>query len=201
MSNKIGILGGTFDPIHNGHLWFAESARENFNLEKVIFIPNKIPPHRDIPFASERDRYEMILLAIIDIPYFEVSDIEIKRDGKSYLIDTLEEIRNMYKNKELFLLVGSDAFSQFLSWKEPERIIKLCNLIIGKRGEEIFNINLERFIKKNKDKIFFFNFPYLPISAQEIRERIKMGKSIKYLVPSLVERYIYKKGLYCYTDL
>ncbi|MCX7845297.1 MAG: nicotinic acid mononucleotide adenylyltransferase, partial [Dictyoglomaceae bacterium] len=89
-----------------------------------------------------------------------------------------------------------DAFSQFLYWKDPEKIISLCSLIVGKRGKEKFDVNLQDFVKKYKDKIFFLDFPYLPISAQEIRERIKKGKSIKNLVPSLVETYIYKKGLY-----
>ncbi|MCX7845799.1 MAG: nicotinate (nicotinamide) nucleotide adenylyltransferase, partial [Dictyoglomaceae bacterium] len=125
MSNKIGILGGTFDPIHNGHLWFAECAKENFSLEKIIFIPNKIPPHRNVPIASEKERYEMVLLATINIPYFEVSDIEIKRKGISYIVDTIEEMKNIYKDKELFLLLGRDAFSQFLYWKDPEKIISL----------------------------------------------------------------------------
>ncbi|MEN2984708.1 MAG: nicotinate-nucleotide adenylyltransferase [Dictyoglomaceae bacterium] len=196
MSNKIGILGGTFDPIHNGHLWFAESAKENFNLEKIIFIPNKIPPHRNIPLASEIERYEMVLLATINVSYFEVSDIEIKREGRSYIVDTLEEIKNLYRDKEIFLLLGSDAFSQFLSWKNPEKVINLCRLIVGKRGEENFNMDLEDFIEKHKEKILFFDFPYFPISAQEIRERIRMGRSIRYLVPPLVEKYIYKKRLY-----
>lgn len=195
MSNKIGILGGTFDPIHNGHLWFAESAKESFNLEKIIFIPNKIPPHRNNPIASEKERYEMVLLATIDIPYFEVSDIEIRREGISYIIDTIEEIKNIYK-EELFLLLGSDAFSQFLTWKDPEKIIEFCNLIVGRRGEENFNLDLEDFINKYREKIFFLDFPYFPISAQEIRERIKNGKSIKNLVPPLVEKYIYKRRLY-----
>ncbi|MCS7202197.1 MAG: nicotinate-nucleotide adenylyltransferase [Dictyoglomus sp.] len=196
MSNKIGILGGTFDPIHNGHLWFAESAKENFNLEKIIFIPNKIPPHRNIPLASEIERYEMVLLATINVSYFEVSDIEIRREGRSYIVDTLEEIKNLYRDKEIFLLLGSDAFSQFLSWKNPEKVINLCRLIVGKRGEENFNMDLEDFIEKYKEKILFFDFPYFPISAQEIRERIRMGRSIRYLVPPLVEEYIYKKRLY-----
>jgi nicotinate-nucleotide adenylyltransferase len=196
MSGKIGILGGTFDPIHYGHLWFAESARISFSLEKVIFIPNKIPPHRNLPIAGEKERYEMTLLATINNPNFDVSDIEIKRKGISYIKDTLEEIKNIYEDKEIFLLIGGDAFSQFLTWKDPEGIIKICNLIIGKRGENIFSNELSNFIEKYKNKIFFLNFNHFPISAKEIRERIKKGESIKYLVPELVEIYIRKKNLY-----
>ncbi|MGB9858174.1 MAG: nicotinate-nucleotide adenylyltransferase [Dictyoglomaceae bacterium] len=196
MKNRIGILGGTFDPIHNGHLWFAESARENFFLEKVIFIPNKIPPHRDIPYAGEKERYEMVLLAISDNPYFDVWDIEIKREGKSYIVETLEEAQKIYKDKEIYLLLGIDAFNNILSWKDPERIVELSNLIVGNRGEKIFTKELEEFIKKFSKRIFFHDFPFFPISAQEIRERIQRGESIKYLVPSLVEMYIYKNKLY-----
>lgn len=196
MSNRIGILGGTFDPIHNGHLWFAESVREKFLLDKILFIPNKIPPHRDMPFATEIERYEMLLLATVDVPYFEVLDIEIKRQGKSFVVDTLEEVKKIYEGKELFLLLGMDAFSKFLSWKNPEKIIGLSNLIVGNRGEKIIDRDLEEFIEKHKNRIFFYDFHYLPISAQEIREKIQRGESIKYLVPPLVEKYIYKKELY-----
>ncbi|PMQ02369.1 MAG: nicotinic acid mononucleotide adenylyltransferase [Dictyoglomus sp. NZ13-RE01] len=195
MRDKIGIFGGTFDPIHNGHLWFAESVRVAFCLKKVIFIPNKIPPHRNIPSAGEKERYEMVLLAINDNPHFEVWDIEIKREGISYMVDTLEEIKKILQ-EDIYLLLGLDAFIYILSWKEPQKILDLAKIIVGSRGFYEFSDDLRLFIEKNKTNIIMFNFPYFPLSSSDIREKIKRGESIKYLVPSSVEEYIHKHNLY-----
>lgn len=194
---RIGVLGGTFDPIHFGHLWFAEYARERFNLAKVFFVPNKIPPHREPPKATSKQRYEMALLATLSNPYFEVLPIELEREGISYMVDTLEDLSTYFNTDDLFLLIGKDAFKDFLSWKEPHRIIEMVKIIVGSREAENFLPELKKFIKDFEDRIFFLEFPFFPISSKEIRERIKRGLSIRYLVPDLVEEYIIKNGIYC----
>ncbi|HOJ92300.1 MAG TPA: nicotinate-nucleotide adenylyltransferase [Dictyoglomaceae bacterium] len=193
---KLGILGGTFDPIHYGHLWFAEFARESFSLDKVFLIPNKMPPHRDVPNASPKQRYEMTLLAAIDNPYLEVLPIELEREGLSYTIDTLRELKKIYPNDELYLLLGKDAFCDFLKWKSPYEILEVAKIIVGNRKEGDLNDSIKSFLEEYGNKIFFLDFPYFPISAREIRERVENGLSIKYLVPKLVEEYIIKNRLY-----
>ncbi|ACI18343.1 nicotinate-nucleotide adenylyltransferase [Dictyoglomus thermophilum] len=193
---KIGILGGTFDPIHYGHLWFAEYARERFKLDKVFFIPNKIPPHRETPLATSKQRYEMVLLATLSNPCFEVLPIELEREGISYMVDTIRDLSSCFSFDELYLLLGNDAFRDFLKWKEPYKIIEKASIIVGSRGIEDYSSDLKNFIKNFENKIFFLDFPYYPISAKEIRERVKRGLSIKYLVPESVEDYIIKNGIY-----
>lgn len=193
---RIGIFGGTFDPIHLGHLWFAEYAREKFDLNKVFFIPNKNPPHRETPKATSKQRYEMVLLATLNNPYFEVLPIELEREGISYMVDTVRDLSSYFIEDELFLLIGKDAFKDFLSWKDPYHIVEKTKIIIGSRGYEEFSEELQYFIKSFESRIFFLDFPFYPISAKEIRERVKNGLSIKYLVPDLVEEYIIKNGIY-----
>ncbi|MGB9768448.1 MULTISPECIES: nicotinate-nucleotide adenylyltransferase [Dictyoglomus] len=197
---KIGILGGTFDPIHYGHLWFAEYAREKFKLDKVFFIPNRVPPHREIPIATSKQRYEMVLLATLNNPYFEVLPIELEREGVSYMVDTIRDLSTYFSNAELYLLLGNDAFRDFLKWKDPYKIVEKVSIIIGSRGEEYYTNDLKDFIKTFENKIFFLDFPYYPISAKEIRDRVKKGLSIKYLVPENVEEYIIKNSVYCEED-
>jgi len=193
---RIGIFGGTFDPIHFGHLWFAEYTREKFNLNKIFFIPNKNPPHREAPKATSKQRYEMVLLATLDNPYFEVLPIELEREGISYMVDTVKDLSSYFVEDELFLLIGKDAFKDFLSWKDPYQIIEKTKIIIGSRGYQEFTKELQHFIKTFENRFFFLEFPFYPISAKEIRERVKKGFSIKYLVPPLVEEYIIKNGIY-----
>ncbi|ACK42556.1 MULTISPECIES: nicotinate-nucleotide adenylyltransferase [Dictyoglomus] len=197
---KIGILGGTFDPIHYGHLWFAEYAREKFKLDKVFFIPNRVPSHREIPIATSKQRYEMVLLATLNNPYFEVLPIELEREGVSYMVDTIRDLSTYFSNAELYLLLGNDAFRDFLKWKDPYKIVEKVSIIVGSRGEEYYTNDLKDFIKTFENKIFFLDFPYYPISAKEIRDRVKKGLSIKYLVPENVEEYIIKNSVYCEED-
>ncbi len=197
---KIGILGGTFDPIHYGHLWFAEYAREKFKLDKVFFIPNRVPPHRETPVATSKQRYEMVLLATLSNPYFEVLPIELEREGISYMVDTIRDLSTYFSNAELYLLLGNDAFRDFLKWKDPYKIVEKVSIIVGSRGEEHYTNDLKDFINAFENKIFFLDFPYYPISAKEIRDRVKKGLSIKYLVPDSVEEYILKNSVYCEED-
>ncbi len=183
---RIGILGGVFDPIHLGHLFLAEQAREQLALAKVIFIPSFISPHKK-EVVSPYKRYKMLYLAISKNPFFEISLLEIKRKGVSYSIDTIEEIRKKYKEDEFFFILGSDSWYQFSSWKDNNKLLKLVRIaVMERRG---FPIKKNRTISNIQGEV-------LPISSSQIRERTKQNKSICYLVPENVRRYILKKGLY-----
>lgn len=191
---NIGLLGGTFNPIHNGHLINAEIIKENFNLDKVLFIPSKYPVHKNLEGnVSSEDRYNMIKIAINDNKDFEASRIEIDREGESYFIITIKQLLNIYKDSELYLIIGSDAFSEITIWKESEEILKIVSFIIMRRpGHELINSKLIKMAKDAK----FANNPLIEISSSEIRKNIKNNKSIRYLVPGNVEEYIIKKELY-----
>lgn len=193
--SKIGVFGGAFDPLHIGHLIIAERSIEEFKLQKIIFIPTNIPPHKPPPLASALDRLELVKIAVQDKPYFEVSDMEIKRKGVSYWINTLRELKKGYPKDEIFTLIGMDEAIYFMNWKEPEEILKLSRFIIITRPEsrgEVTSPLHEKadFIELNLD-----------ISSTEIREHIRNGKSIKHLVPEEVEVYIKRKKLYKTYDL
>jgi len=191
---KIGLLGGTFNPIHNGHLGNAEIIKENFNLDKVLFIPSKYPVHKNLEGnVSSEDRYNMVKLAINDNKYFEASRIEIDREGESYFIITIKQLLDIYKDSELYLIIGADAFNEINIWKESKEILKTVSFIIMRRsGHESINRKL---IKMAKD-VKFANNPLIEISSSEIRKNIRNNKSIKYLIPGKVEEYIIKKELY-----
>jgi nicotinate-nucleotide adenylyltransferase len=190
---RLGILGGTFDPIHSGHLILAEQLKEELNLEKVIFIPSANPPHKENHrVSSSKDRLKMVKIAIRDNPDFLISDIELKRKGKSYTIDTLTRFLKLYKDSELFFLLGSDAIDELPTWKEPDKIFQKVNVVIALRPgfDRIDPEN--RFVKKS----LVVSINGLNISSTQIRERVRTGKSIRYLVPPEVEKFIRTKKLY-----
>ncbi|MCK4777555.1 MAG: nicotinate-nucleotide adenylyltransferase [Actinomycetia bacterium] len=200
----IGIMGGTFNPIHLGHLVTAEEAFYQFNLDRVIFIPTGIPPHKkDEEIALPEDRYLMTVIATASNPHFEVSRIEIDRKGPSYTIDTVYEIHERYgEDTEIYFVTGADAIFEILTWKDTEQIYSLCRFIAATRP----GYSLKRFQehhllpeKKNeniKPKVSFMEIPALAISSTDIRRRIKEVKPIGYLVPEGVENYINKRKLY-----
>lgn len=190
MMKRIGILGGTFNPIHIGHLAIAQTAQEKFNLDKVIFVPSYRPPHRNIvKLASAEERFHMVRLGTKSNPLFEVSDFEIKRRGKSYSIDTVEHFRKVYyKGAKLFFIIGTDNFAELPTWKQINDILKIVSFIVVNRpGHKI---------RSSKIRHHLVNMPGMDISASHIRRRISQGKSIKYLVPESVFRYIKRKKLY-----
>ena len=205
----IGIYGGSFDPIHIGHLRLAEDVREFFKLRQVIFVPAYISPFKEGSVASAEDRKNMVLLSIKGNPYFSLSEIELKRKGKSYTIDTIRYFKKQYNH--LFFIVGTDAFLSLHKWKNYEELVNLTNFIILLRGENSFN-EVEKYVKdkfpqkkllKNLDKNFLedtcfyvFENRKIDVSSTEIRKRIKEGKSIKYLLLPEVEEYIKKNRLY-----
>ncbi len=190
---NIGILGGAFNPPHIGHLVVAESVREHLRLDKVFFVPTADPPHRiDVGRATAAARLEMTRLAVQGNSTFEVSDIEVQRPGKSYSIDTLTAFESFYPKARLFLLIGSDNLAEFHTWKSPREIIARCELVIFPRSGFAMGEIKSEFAKAAQ----VVNAPHIGVSASEIRRRVKRGLSIRYLVPSAVEDYIMKHGLY-----
>jgi|YNPMSStandDraft_2_1061718.scaffolds.fasta_scaffold00033_20 nicotinate-nucleotide adenylyltransferase len=189
---KIGLFGGSFDPIHNGHLITAMYLLETYELNKIIFIPCYISPHKlDKKYAPEEYRLNMILAAIKGIDFFEASDIEIKKKEISYTIDTLQELKKIYLNDDLYLIIGYDNLLVFDKWKDPDEIFKLAKVIALRRISSFQEANHEYF-----KKAIIANAPIIQISSSEIRERIKNGKTIKFLVPDSVADYIKANKLY-----
>ncbi|MBC7194776.1 MAG: nicotinate-nucleotide adenylyltransferase [Caldisericia bacterium] len=202
----IGIMGGSFNPIHIGHLVVAEEARVKYNLKKVIFIPVGIPGYKkSTKLLDPERRFVMTLLATISNPYFFVSRIEIDRKGKCYTYDTIKELREIYNydDYDLYFITGADAVLSILTWKNPKELLKMCYFIAATRpGYSLKRLNekLSKIGDCCKDRVFPLQVPALSISSTLIRERIKNGYTIKYLVPKEVEDYIYKNNLYIEED-
>ena len=198
---RIGIMGGTFNPIHKGHLALAKSAMEEFVLAKVIFIPAGMPPHKKPGEVIDKEhRYNMVKLAIKQIPKFSISRIEVDRKGISYAVDTFNELKKIYGEKtKLFYIMGLDSINEILEWRKPLELFKLCEFIVSTRpGSRIRTFKrLVKFppLQKEVDKIHLMELKE-NISASEIRERLKSGKSVKGLLPRVVENYIKRNRLY-----
>ena len=186
--NKIGLFGGTFDPVHTGHLIIAQSVRENLDIDTIIFIPSARPPHKnsDIMFTPE-ERYGMLSAAIEGNPHFRISDIETKRKGPSYTIDTIREITSAAApDTEICFIVGRDNLIEISSWKEPHSIIRECRICATDRpGHE--NDIIPEWLKSAVKTV---STPLIEISSSEIRARLREGKSIRYLVPDSVFEFI-----------
>jgi len=189
--SKIGIFGGTFDPIHNGHLITAQSVKEIRNLEKIIFIPAYISPHKQNAEASSaQHRLNMLKIALDDIPFFEYSDFEIKQHTISYSIDTLRELKKSYD--EIDLIIGYDNIFQFHTWKDPDEIFKLANVVVLKRKSS----HPIDYVDKYVESAHFVETRGIEISATDIRNRVNADLPIYYLVPEKVLEYINKHKLY-----
>lgn len=197
---KIGILGGTFDPIHNAHLAIAEEAKNYLALSEVLFIPVGHPWMKThIEISSSRDRIEMVRLAIEGKPYFKLSVVEIERGGPSYTVDTLTELKTQYGNaSELYFIIGWDNLMQLPRWKKPEKIIEMCTLIVFPRPGILYPDleSIEEKIPGLSEKTILLGKPEINISATEIRERVARKQSISHMVPEKVAEYIREKGLY-----
>lgn len=198
---KIGISGGTFNPIHNGHLIVAEMVREEFGLEEVLFIPSGMPPHKDLKDVAEAEhRLNMVQQAVKNNPYFFESRVEVERGGYTYTIDTVKNLREVYGNDtRLYYIIGADVLGDLLTWRNYQEVFKLCGFIAVMRpgnDTEGFNRQMEYLKDTFGAVIHFINTPLIEISSTNIRNRVKEGKSIKYLVPEAVENYIKEKGLY-----
>lgn len=200
---RLGIMGGTFNPIHYGHLVTAEESYYEFSLDIVIFMPSGHPPHKkDGEIAQAEDRYLMTVIATASNPHFFVSRLEIERPGPSYAIDTLRELHQIYgEDIEYFFITGADAILEILTWKDSEKIYEMCSFIAATRPgyslEKFKELSLTSPGKNSKlPKVHFLEVPALAISSTDIRRRVKEGGPIRYLVPDEVANYIYKNGLY-----
>lgn len=198
---RIGLMGGSFNPIHHGHLVLAESARIEFSLAKVFFIPTGKPgyPVKEIPISPDH-RYNMTLLAIESNPYFFVSRIETDRKEPCFTVDTLALFFKEFPkpNYELFFITGADSVLDILTWKNPQEVLSFANFIAGTRPNYSFSDFFDKLsdLPNAKDQIHLIESPSLDISSSQIRANIRAGKSIRYLVPYEVESYIYKHKLY-----
>ena len=193
---RIGIMGGTFDPIHYGHLVTAEIARSKFALDTVVFVPSGHPPHKQSLPGHAEQRLMMTLLATVANPYFQISRSEVDRIGPSYTYDTLNEFSEIFvPASKFYFITGADAVLEMLTWHNAEKLIDLCSFIAATRpGYHLTDVRQlpDNFLKK----IEMMQVPALSISSTDIRRRIRAGEPIKYLLPESVETYIYKQGLY-----
>ena len=193
---KTGLFGGTFNPVHNGHVNLVKNFKEELKLDRVLVIPTAVPPHKEAEcLVSSEDRLEMCRLAFEDIA--EVSDVEIVRGGRSYTVETLEELKKIYTDDEFYFLVGSDMLLSFKRWYRWEDILSMCTLCATDRDSEKTCLEAD---DELFGKIIFCDFPKTVISSSEVREKIFSGKSISESVPHEVEKYIREKGLYNVCD-
>lgn len=196
---KVGIMGGSFDPIHLGHLVVANEVLNIYNLDEIIFVPSGNPPHKNGLKAESFHRLLMVNMAVLSNGKFSVSDFEIKSLEKSYTLNTLREFRKLYDDSELYFITGTDAVIDLPNWYEPEEILKLCRFIaVSRPGMSIEEVNdkINEIQKKFGGNIELLQVPMLQISSTNLRERFKMGVSAKYLLPESVEQYIIKNELY-----
>jgi len=198
---KIGICGGTFDPIHMGHLAIAELVRCEFDLDKVLFVPSGKPPHKDLRLVTDPiDRLDMVKCAVSTNSYFEASAIEVERDGYTYAIDTLNELHKMYSQETTFYyIIGADVVMDLLTWKRAPEVFLLTKFIAVKRTgflDEEFNDQIKSLELKFDIDIITYEAPLIEVSSTFIRDRIRRNKSVKYLVNECVEEYIKKNNLY-----
>jgi nicotinate-nucleotide adenylyltransferase len=197
---NIGVLGGTFDPIHSGHLIMAEEARVRLDLARVIFVPASQPQLKnDAPLAPTAQRVEMVRLAVRGSPYFKLSTVEVERAGPSYSVDTVGTLQQQLgKEAQIFFIVGWDSLAALPRWKEPARIIKLCQLVaVNRPGFQRPNLAaLEASIPGISARVVWLDIAPVDISSSEIRDRLAKGLSVHGLVPEAVESYIRRKKLY-----
>lgn len=195
---KIGVIGGTFNPIHLAHLYIAYEAKEQLSLDKVIFMPVGSPPHKNTKNILEASlRYNMVKMAIECYEGFEVSDYEIKKQGYSYTYETLEYLKG--NNCKLFFITGADCLMNIESWKEPERIFSLCKFVVFNRpgyNKEILKEQKNKIEQKYKTIVSFLDIMNLEISSSMIRERIKVKKKVDFFLPKEVLDFVKINGLY-----
>ena len=202
-AERIGILGGTFDPIHIGHLSIAEQARDQYQLDRVLLIPSGhsyFKDNRSKKVQPAQVRLEMTKIAAGSYKPFEVSDIEVNRPGNTYSFETLEELKTQNPESELFFIVGADTICSMRTWREPQRIFDVCTVLAAMREDQVdpeeFKKETEALERDFGARIYPVSIPNIGISSTQIRERAAFGKSVHYLVPDALESYIIETGIY-----
>ncbi len=215
---KIGIFGGTFNPVHFGHLRAAEEVREKLNLDRILFIPSKNPPLKTKGIAAAKHRYEMLRIALLDNHYFELSDIEFRLKGKSYSVKTIEALKKFNPENKIFMILGIDTFLEIPKWWHPEKLVRLIDFIVISRPNfKFLDLQTSPYIKIKKNflieldlakidsyktelvtgvEIILLRVTPIGISSTEIRNFLKYGKSVKYLLPPEVKSYIIANKIY-----
>lgn len=203
---KLGVMGGTFNPIHHGHLVAAEEAFVQFGLDKVVFMPTGWPPHKteDEVIAAE-DRYLMTVIATAPNPDFSVSRLEVDRPGPSYSVDTIRALRDRHGNAgQIYFITGADAVWEILTWRQPEELAQMCSFIAATRPgynlDKLKETQIDESSSVSVPKVHFMEVPALAISSTDIRRRVREGRPIRYLVPEGVANYIRKNHFYIGVD-
>jgi nicotinate-nucleotide adenylyltransferase len=188
---RLGLYGGRFDPIHLGHLLVAEAAREALALDEIQFIPSREPPHKAVAAPAEH-RHAMTLLAVTSHPAFHVSTAELRREGPSYTVDTVEGVRRARPQDELFYLVGTDAYAEIHTWHRPRDLLEQVRMVVLPRP----GYTLATLAAEWLEQATLLKTPLWEISSTDVRARLAAGKSVRYLLPGAVAAYIAKEGLY-----
>ncbi len=198
---RIGVMGGTFDPIHLGHLVTAEAVRHRFGLQQVVFVPTGRPPHKEgSAVSSAEHRYVMTFLAVVSNPQFSVSRVEIDRPGYSYTYDTMLSLGEVYgPDCELYFITGADVMRDIHTWHRADELMTLCHFVAASRpgyglNDYMAQIDIERI--RQRGHIHLLEVPAMAISSTDLRRRVRGAEPIRYLVPEAVENYIYEHGLY-----
>jgi nicotinate-nucleotide adenylyltransferase len=195
---RLGVLGGTFDPPHYGHLALAETARVQLGLARVLFVPAGDPPHKPgYPLSPAVHRAAMVTAAIADNPAFVLSRVDLDRPGPHYTVDMLALLRGMFAGAEFYFLMGGDSLAEFLTWRDPAGIVRQAVLVVMERPGWTADIPvLEREIPGIRERLVWLDAPRLDLSATDLRRRVREGLPIRYLVPPAVEAYIREHRLY-----
>ncbi len=193
--SRIGIFGGSFNPIHNGHIYIAEKVKEKLFLDSIIFIPTGVAPHKDnCDFADKYHRYNMVKIAVDG--KFDISDIEIKTDKICYTVDTMAKVKEIYKNDEIFYIIGADSLKNFMKWKEPLKLFEMLNIVVVDReGVDIDKI-ADEYREQYDAKINVCHLTEYNISSTDVRNAIKSKNDFNELLPQKVREYIIDNKLY-----
>jgi nicotinate-nucleotide adenylyltransferase len=189
---RIGLFGGTFDPIHNGHLLMAEAAREQFRLRRVLFLPTGRPPHKDRPRTPVKDRLHMLKLAVRSNPAFAVSDWEVRQNRVVYTYETLDHFRGLFPTDRIFFIVGADSLRDIPLWRQGTRLLKMCTFVAAPRPGILWN-EIPVAVRRRARRLGGLAVPF---ASREIRASARRGRSIRYQVPEAVHAFIQARGLY-----
>ncbi len=201
---RIGLMGGTFDPVHYVHLMLAENAYRQYDLDEVVFLPSGDPPHKTgRQITPDTMRYEMLQLATANVPYFRISDMEIVRKGYSYSSDTLTELRQLHPDTDYYFIMGGDSIFQIETWHEPEIVMANCIILAAVRDQvpmDSFEERVAYLRETYKADIRILDLPDIMLSSSEMRKRCHMGLSIRFMTPDPVVEYIQSHDLYLHAD-